>query len=88
MTLDDLRAYRMLIEELDRYTRQQVAQMRPGESTSSFVNRAVEARGIALAPDDPAWRQLELAFAKAQRDALAGIRAASGRRCGDPRASV
>ncbi|WP_204165551.1 site-specific integrase [Methylobacterium sp. 17Sr1-1] len=75
MTLDDLRAYRMLIEELDRYTRQQVAQMRPGESTSSFVNRAVEARGIALAPDDPAWRELELAFAKAQRDALAGIRA-------------
>ncbi len=75
MTLDDLRAYRMLIEELDRYTRQQVAQMRPGESTSSFVNRAVEDRGIVLAPDDPAWRQLELAFAKAQRDALAGIRA-------------
>ncbi len=50
MTLDDLRAYRMLIEELDRYTRQQVAQMRPGESTSSFVNRAVEARGIAWRP--------------------------------------
>ncbi|MBB5760181.1 integrase [Methylorubrum rhodinum] len=75
MTLDDVRAYRLLVDELDRYTRQQAAQMRPGPSTSSFVNRAVEARGIVLAPDDPAWRQLELAFVKAQRDALAGIRA-------------
>lgn len=75
MTVDDLRAYRMLVDELDRYTRQQVAQMRPGETTSSFVNRAVEARGILLQPDDPAWQQLELAFVKAQRSALAGIRA-------------
>lgn len=75
MTVDDLRAYRMLVDELDRYTRQQAAQMRPGESTSSFVNRAVEARGIVLPPDDPAWRQLELAFVRAQRSALAGIRA-------------
>jgi hypothetical protein len=39
------------------------------------ASRPREARGIALVPDDPAWRQLELAFAKAQRDALAGIRA-------------
>ncbi len=75
MTLDDVRAYRMLVDELDRYTRQQAAQMRPGPSTSAFVNRAVEARGIVMAPDDPAWRQLELAFVRAQRDALAGIRA-------------
>lgn len=48
--------------------------MRSGEATSAFVNRAVEARGIVLPPDDPAWRQLELAFLKAQRSALAGIR--------------
>jgi hypothetical protein len=48
MTLDDLGAYLMLVDELDRYTRQQVAQMRPGESTSSFVNRAVEAQGMVL----------------------------------------
>lgn len=74
MTMDDLRAYRMLVDELDRYTRQQAAQMRPGESTNSFVNRAVEARGIVLPPDDPAWRQLELAFVRAQLSALAGIR--------------
>lgn len=75
MTMDDLRAYRMLVDELDRYTRQQAAQMRPGESTNAFVNRAVEARGIVLPPDDPAWRQLKLAFVRAQRSALAGIRA-------------
>ncbi|QDI82171.1 site-specific integrase [Methylorubrum populi] len=75
MTVDDLCAYRMLVDELDRYTRQQAAQMRPGESTTSFVNPAVEARGIVLPPDDPAWRQLELAFVRAQRSALAGIRA-------------
>ncbi|TXN23209.1 site-specific integrase [Methylobacterium sp. WL9] len=75
MTDDDLGAYRMLVDELDRYTREQAAQMRPGESTSSFVNRAVEARGFVLHPDDPAWRQLELAFVKAQRSALSGIRA-------------
>ncbi|WP_426314080.1 DUF6538 domain-containing protein [Methylobacterium fujisawaense] len=75
MTGDDLGAYRTLVAELDSYTRQQAAQMRPGESTSSFVNRAVEARGFILHPDDPAWRQLDLAFVKAQRSALAGIRA-------------
>ena len=74
MTMDDLRAYRMLVDELDRYTQQQAAQMRPGESTNSFVNRAVEARGIVLPPDDPTWRQLELAFVRAQRSAFAGIR--------------
>lgn len=74
MTGDDLGAYRMLVAELDRYTRQQAAQMRPGESTNSFVNRAVEARGFVLHPNDPAWRQLDLAFVKAQRSALAGIR--------------
>lgn len=75
MTDDDLRLYRLLVGELDQYTRRQAAQMRPGESTSSFVNRAIEARGLVLHPDDPAWRQLDLAFVKAQRSALAGIRA-------------
>ncbi|AWN35141.1 site-specific integrase [Methylobacterium radiodurans] len=75
MTADDLHAYQILVDELDRHTRQQAAQMRAGESTSAFVNRAVEARGVILSPDDPAWRQLELAFVKAQRSALAGIRA-------------
>lgn len=75
MTPDDLRAYQMLVDDLDHYTSQQAAQMRAGEATSAFVNRAMEARGIVLPPDDPAWRQLELAFLKAQRSALAGIRA-------------
>ncbi|WP_238192394.1 hypothetical protein [Methylobacterium frigidaeris] len=46
MTLDDLRAYRMLIEELDRYTHQQVAQRQRGESTSSFVGSSHGSRGI------------------------------------------
>ena len=74
MTDDDLRAYRMLVGELDRQTRDQVAKMRPGEAISSFVNRAVGRHGAILHPDDPAWRLLELAFLKAQRSALAGIR--------------
>ncbi|MGC5780837.1 DUF6538 domain-containing protein [Methylobacterium sp. NFXW15] len=75
MTDDDLSAYRMLVGELDRQTRDQAARMRPGEAISDFVNRAVEQRGALLHPDDPAWRQLELAFVKAQRSAFAGIRA-------------
>lgn len=75
MTNDDLRVYQLLVSELDSQTRDQVAKMRPGEAISSFVNRAVEQRGTVLHPDDPAWRLLELAFVKAQRSALAGIRA-------------
>lgn len=75
MTDDDLGAYRMLVGELDRQTRDQAARMRPGEAISTFVNRSVAARGVVLHPDDPAWRQLELAFVKAQHSALTGIRA-------------
>ena len=53
MTDDDLRAYRGLVGELDRQTRDQVARMRPGEAIGAFVNRAVEQRGVLLHPDDP-----------------------------------
>jgi integrase len=75
MTDDDLVGYRMLVAELDRQTREQAAKMRPGDAISAFVNRAVAQRGVVMHPDDPAWRQLELAFLKGQRSALAGIRA-------------
>ena len=39
------------------------------------LDKAVEERGILLHPDDPAWRELELAFIKAQRSALDSIQA-------------
>ena len=39
------------------------------------VNRAVERRGIVLHPDDPAWRELELGFVQAERQAFDWIKA-------------
>lgn len=78
MTEDDLRAYRMLVSELDRQTRDQAARMRLGEAVDALVNRAVERSGTLLDPDDPAWRALAFGFVKAQRSALAGIQARLG----------
>ncbi|MBB3903622.1 integrase [Methylobacterium brachythecii] len=73
MTDDDLDVYRLGIADLDQNVRAQSAKMRAGEAISSFVNRAVEQRGMTLHPEDPAWRQLEHAFIKAQRSAFSGI---------------
>jgi integrase len=75
MTDDDLDLYRFMIKYLDREVRAQAAKMRPSETISLLVNQAVKQRGIVLHPDDPAWRQLELGFVQAQRDAFTGIKA-------------
>jgi hypothetical protein len=75
MTDADLNAYGYLINHLDGEVRTQAAKMRPDDATGLLVNRAVAKRGLALHPDDPAWRQLELGFVRAQRSAFASIRA-------------
>ncbi|WP_407519515.1 DUF6538 domain-containing protein [Methylobacterium oryzisoli] len=74
MTNDDLSLYRYLIDHLDRDVRAQTAKMRPSDVIGLAVNRAVAKRGLVLHPDDPAWRQLELGFVKAQRSAFESIK--------------
>ena len=49
--------------------------MRPDDVIGLLVNRVVRDRGLVLHPDDPAWRQLEIGFVKAQRRAFEGIKA-------------
>jgi integrase len=75
MTDDDLTLYGYAIEELDRGVRNQAAKMRAGEAIAFSVNRVLEERGILLHPDDPAWRQLELGFVRAERAAFERIKA-------------
>jgi len=75
MTDDDLSVYKYLINYLDGDVRTQAAKMRPSEQIGLLVNRAVEKQGLVLHPDDPAWRQLELGFVKAQRKAFEGLKA-------------
>jgi integrase len=75
MTDDDLFAYGYFINHLDGDVRAQVAKMRPSDLIGLLVNEAVAKQGIVLHPDDPAWRQLELGFVKAQRNAFEIIKA-------------
>jgi integrase len=75
MTDDDLAAYKYLIKYLDGDVRAQAAKMRPSDLIGFAVNQAVAKHGIVLHPDDPAWRQLELGFVKAQRSAFESIKA-------------
>ncbi|WP_181708284.1 hypothetical protein [Chthonobacter rhizosphaerae] len=74
MTDDDLSLYQKLIEYLDKDVRSQLARMRPGDQVGFIVNKAMHERGVVLHPDDPAWRQLEVEFLKAQRRAIDGIK--------------
>jgi hypothetical protein len=71
----DIGAYRALVASLDRLSRDEVAKMRGSEAIHRIINKSVEDAGIVLHPDDPAWRQLELAFIKAQRKAVQSITA-------------
>ncbi|HEV7255414.1 MAG TPA: site-specific integrase [Mesorhizobium sp.] len=75
MSDDDIGLYQRAVAELDEHTRAEAAKMRGGEALQLSLNRAVEERGIILHPDDPAWRELEMAFIKAQRSALDSIQA-------------
>jgi integrase len=75
MTDGDIGAYRALVASLDRLSRDEVAKMRGSEAIHRIINKSVEDAGIVLHPDDPAWRQLELAFIKAQRKAVQSITA-------------
>jgi integrase len=75
MTDDDLKIYEFVIQVLDQGVRKQAAKMRPSEMVALAVNRAVERRGIVLHPDDPAWRELELGFVQAERQAFDWIKA-------------
>ncbi len=75
MTDGDIMAYRALVASLDSLSRDEVAKMRGSEAIHRIVNKSVEDAGIVLHPDDPAWRQLELAFIKAQRKAVQAIAA-------------
>ena len=75
MTDGDISAYRALIASLDNLSRDEVAKMRGSEAIHRIINKSVEDAGIVLHPDDPAWRQLELAFIKAQRKAVQAITA-------------
>lgn len=71
----DLDLYAFAIKFLDQERRAELARMRPGEDVAAQVNKAVREAGLDLAPDDPSWRQLELAFLRAQRRAFDGITA-------------
>jgi integrase len=75
MTDDDLALYRFTINLLDRDVRSQAAKMRPSELVQLSVDKALEKRGTVLHPDDPAWRQLELGFVRAERAAFERIKA-------------
>jgi hypothetical protein len=75
MTDDDLSLYQYVLDHLDRDLRAQAAKMRPSDMIGFCVNQAVRERGIALHPDDPAWRKLELGFVKARRSAFETIKA-------------
>ena len=75
MTDDDLEIYGFVIQFLDQGVRKQAAKMRPSEMVALAVNRAVERHGIVLHPDDPAWRELELGFVQAERQAFDWIKA-------------
>ncbi|MBS3652553.1 hypothetical protein KEU06_28645 [Pseudaminobacter sp. 19-2017] len=75
MSDDDLGLYQRAIAFLDDLSRSEAAKMRGSEALQSALDRALEKRGIVLHPDDPAWRQLELGFIRAQRRAINGIKA-------------
>lgn len=74
MTEEDLMAYAFLIDYLDQDARGQSARMRPSDSVGLVVNAAVEEAGFDLPPDSPSWRELELAFLRAQREAFDAIK--------------
>ena len=74
MTEEDLRAYAFLIDYLDQDARDQSARMRPSDSVGLVVNAAVEEAGFDLPPDSPSWRELELAFLRAQCEAFDAIK--------------
>jgi integrase len=75
MTDDDISLYRSAVSHADKLTRGEAAKMRGGEALQLSLNIALEEKGIVLHPDDPAWRQLELAFIQARRNAFDGIMA-------------
>lgn len=75
MSQDDIGLYREAISYLDKLSRDQAATMRGGEALQLSVDKALADQGIVLSPDDPAWRDLELAFIRAQQRALKGISA-------------
>ncbi|MFL5057185.1 MAG: DUF6538 domain-containing protein [Microvirga sp.] len=75
MTDDDLEFYRFVVRLLDQSVRRQAAKMRPGEVVAFAVNHAVDRHGIVLHPEDPAWRELELGFLRAERQAFDWIKA-------------
>ncbi|MDQ2635098.1 MAG: site-specific integrase [Pseudomonadota bacterium] len=75
MTDGDIKMYRSLVASLDSLSRDEVAKMRGSEAIHRVIDKSVEDAGIVLHPDDPAWRQLELAFIKAQRKAIRAITA-------------
>ena len=74
MTDDDLSAYSFVISFLDRGVRAQAARMRPG-AVWALQSTSARKRGIVLHPDDPAWRELELGFVRAERHAFDRIKA-------------
>jgi len=75
MTDDDLEFYRFVVRLLDQSVRRQAAKMRPSEVVAFAVNHAVDRHGIVLHPEDPAWRELELGFLRAERQAFDWIKA-------------
>ncbi|MFL5112180.1 MAG: DUF6538 domain-containing protein, partial [Microvirga sp.] len=75
MTDDDLEFYRFVVRLLDQSVRRQAARMRPSEVVAFAVNHAVDRHGIVLHPEDPAWRELELGFLRAERQAFDWIKA-------------
>ena len=75
MSDDDLDLYRFVIGQLDQSVRSQSARMRASERVGLAVNQALEDRGIVLHPSDQAWRDIELAFVRAEQEALESIKA-------------
>ena len=69
MTRDDVNLYKFVIRHVDGDLRAAAGQMRPPEFIKLAVAGDLESRGIALPPDDPARRKLELGYLAAQRRA-------------------
>jgi hypothetical protein len=75
MTEEDMRLYRFTIDFLDKERRDAAARMRPHEDTRGNVDEALRSRGIELARDEPARRELDLRFTTAERRAFDTISA-------------
>lgn len=67
MTAEDHTWYEKFVDKRDTFMRMQAARMRPAAEIVELVEHHVREAGFELRPDDPAWRELRLAFIAMER---------------------